>query len=104
MSVIVIERVLGEPTAHVIDKSPIFQRIDSTGGNLCDGGRVIWAGCSNCNDRRNHDVNRNDVDGAFWNARELFEKPSCVADDDRFRHTEAADPTGTRFCPCGFDN
>ena len=40
------------------------------------------------------EVDGDHVDDAFWNARELLEQPSCVAEDDRFGHAEPADPTG----------
>ena len=55
-------------------------------------------------DGRHHQIDRDDVDDALGDARELLEEALGVGDDDRIGHSEAADPSGLGLGQRRFDD
>ncbi len=97
LSLGVVQRVFAEPLTNVVDQQLVAKRVDATAGDVCDAGRVLGTDGGDRDDGGDHDVDGDDVDRAFGDARELLQQPAGVAEDHRFGHAEAADPTGERF-------
>ena len=93
----VVQRVLGEPGAHVVDQCLVLQRVDPAAGDLRDRRSAVGADRSNGDDRGNDDVNRDDIDCSFRYTGELLQQAACVTEDDWLGHAEAADPSRERF-------
>ena len=100
----VVQRVLGEPGAHVVDQQLVLQRVDASAGHLGDRRSALGTRCRDCDDGRDDDVDRDDVDGAFGNAGELLQQPTGVAEDDWLGHAETTDPAGERLGQRRFDD
>ena len=100
----VVDRVLEEPAAHVVDEHPVLQRVDAAGGHLGDLGCSLWSECSNGDDGGDHDVDRDDVDGSLRHAGELVEQTAGVGDQYRLGHPEPPDPARLRFSERGLDD
>ena len=93
----VVQRMLGEPRAHVVDEQFVLQRIDSAACHLGDTWCLLGAQGGDGDDGGDNDVYWDDVDGSFGYAWELGEQSAGVADDDRLGHAKAADPTWARL-------
>ena len=100
----VVQRTLLEPRADKVDQAAVVQRVLRTRGNLNNLRFELGALCGDRNDRSGNKIDRNDVDNAFGNAGEFFEKTACVTDDDRLGHTESANPAGNWFSKRRFNN
>ena len=115
LSVLVVERVLGEPGRHQLHQAPVAEGVPHAGGHLVDGrtgvgvGRVVRVGleeglAGHGNDRRHHQVHRDHVGDPFGYARELPQQAAGVGDDDRLSHPEPADPARSGFGKGGLDD
>ena len=93
----VIQRVLGEPGAHVVNQQLVLQRVDPTAGDLGDERGLLGAGSGDGDDRGDDDVDRDDVDGAFGDAGKLRQQTAGITDDHRFGHAEATNPAWPGF-------
>ena len=93
----VVQRVLGEPGADVVDEQLVAQRVDAAAGDLRDRRRPLGTDRGDGDDRGDDEVDRDHVDRALGHAGELLQQPAGVADDDRLGHAEAADPSGERL-------
>ena len=69
----VVQRMLGEPRAHVVDEQFVLQRIDAAAGHLGDARGLLGAQGGNGDDGGHNDVYWDDVDSAFGYARKLGE-------------------------------
>ena len=67
-------------------------------------GAVVGPERGDGDDRRDDEVDGDDVDRALGHAGELLQQPAGVAEDDRLGHAEAADPTGERLGQRGLDD
>ncbi len=88
----VVDRVLEEPAADVVDEHPVLQRVDAAGGDLRDRRGPFGAEGGDGDDRGDDDVDRDHVDGALGHAGELVEQAAGVGDQHRLGHAEPADP------------
>jgi len=88
-----------------LDQSAVPQRVAHAGRDV-EHPRTARLGPAGRHgeDRRDHHVDRDDVDDPFGDAGELPEETSSVRDDDGFGHTKAADPTRSRLCQCRLDD
>ena len=100
----VVDRMLEEPAADVVDEHPVLQRVDAARGHLRDLGSSLGAQRGHRDDRSDHDVDRDHVDGPFGNAGELVEQAAGVGDQHRLGHAEATDPARLRFGECRLDD
>ena len=95
----VVQRVLGEPTADVVDHRPVLERVHAARCDLGDRRGPLGAGRGDADDRCDHDVDRDHVDGAFRHPRELLEEAAGVGDDHRLGHAEPANPVRVSVLP-----
>ena len=100
----VVERMLGEPAADVVDHRPVLERIDPAGGHLRDRWCLLGAGTGDRDQGGDDEVDRDHVDRALRNAGELLQQAAGVRDDDRLGHPEAADPAGAGLGPRRLDD
>ena len=107
----VVDRVFGEVRLHEVDHLAVLEGVRRSRCDLDDVGLVLAglladvrpaSGCGE--DRRHHEVDGDDVDHTLGHPGELFEKASGVGGDDRFGHTEAANPARYRLGERRFDD
>jgi hypothetical protein len=96
----VVDRVCGEPVAHVVDQPAVSQWIAAARGNLRDVRGAFGAGGGHGDDCGHHDVDGDHVDRALGDAGELAQQTAGVRDDHRLGHAEATDPTWLRLGNC----
>ena len=65
---------LGEPLPHQVDEVAVAQRVGGAGGDLGDGGLVGRPAGGGVDDRGDHQVDGDDVDGPLGHAGELLEQ------------------------------
>ena len=100
----VVDRVLDEPPAHVVDERAVLERVDAAGGNLADRRRIRGAEGGDGDDGGDDEIDGDHVDGALGNAGKLAEQAAAVRQDHRLGHAEPADPPGSRFRPRRLDD
>ena len=66
----VVHRMLAEPAAGVVDERAVLQRVDAAGRDLRDRWGLVGPEGGDGDDRRDHEVDRDDVDGALRGAGE----------------------------------
>ena len=100
----VVDGVLEEPATDVVDEHPVLEWVDPTRRDLGDRGRPFGSERGDGDDRGDDDVDRDHVDGALGDARELVEQATGVGDQDRLGHPEPADPARLGFGERGLDD
>ena len=93
----VVHRMLAEPAAGVVDERAVLQRVDAAGCDLRDRWGLVGPEGGDGDDRGDHEVDRDDVDGALRGAGECAEQSAGVGDDHGLGHAEAADPARLRL-------
>ena len=93
----VVHRMLAEPAAGVVDERAVLQRVDAAGRDLRDRWGLVGPEGGDGDDRGDHEVDRDDVDGALRGAGERAEQAAGVGDDHGLGHAEAADPARLRL-------
>ena len=75
LATVVVDGSFGEPALGEVDELAVAQRVPDARGDLVDrrAGRVRAAG-GDGDQRRHHEVDGDDVDDAFGDARELAEQ------------------------------
>ena len=104
LALAVVDRVLGEPAADVVDERPVLQRVDPAGGDLADRRCLVRAEGGDGDDRGDDEVDGDDVDDALRHAGELAQQAPGVGDEHRLGHPEAADPARPRLGPRRLDD
>ena len=104
LALVVVQRVLGEEGADVVDERAVLERVDATGRDLRDRWSALGSGRGDGDDRGDHHVDGDHVDRALRRAGELLQQPTGVGDDHRLRHAEPADPSRPRLGPRRFDD
>jgi hypothetical protein len=89
--------VLEEPLAHQVDQPAVLEWVGGSRRHLHDLGLVRRSRGRGLDHRRHHQVDRDHVDGALGQARELLQQAPGVRDDERLGHAEAADPARPGF-------
>ena len=75
LALAVVQRVLGEPAADVVDERAVLQRVDAARGDLADGRRVLGPEGGDGDDGGHDEVDGDDVDDALGDAGELAQQP-----------------------------
>ena len=105
LATVVVEGSLGEPALDEVDELAVAQRVPDPRRDLVDrrAGRVRAVG-GDGDERRDDEIDGDDVDDAFGHARELAEQAPGVGDDDGLGHPEAPDPSRARLGERGLDD
>ena len=86
----------------------VAERVPDAGGDLVDGRVAAALGVGALrregDDRRDDEVDRDDVDDTFGDTGELAEHAAGVGDDHRLGHPEASDPARAGLGERGLDD
>ena len=92
--VLVVNGVLGEPSAHQVEQRAVLDRVDGAAGDLGDVGAGIDGAPGGHGQDGGHDqIHRDHVDDALGHPGELFEQSPGVGGDHRLGHAESPDPS-----------
>ena len=97
LALVVVQRMGGEPRAHVVDEGAVLQRVDVARRHLGDARRLLGAEGSDADDGGYDVIDGDHVDRPLGHAGELLQQAAGVGDDHRLGHAEAADPTRPGF-------
>ncbi len=104
LTFVVRERVFREPFTHQVDELAVAERVAGARGGVDDVGAFERSPGGYRQDGSHHEVDRDDVDDPFGDARELLEQALGIADDHRVSHPEAPYPARMRFGKGGLDD